>query len=93
MSLSKNSPAPAFSPLYKQVIGLLTRSLELGEWKPGVALPSEAELAVRFGVSGHDDQIDTLSGGIAMISTPKTTRLQFAVAKSQPEGVSYGISG
>ena len=51
MSLSKNSPAPAFSPLYKQVIGLLTRSLELGEWKPGVALPSEAELAVRFGVS------------------------------------------
>ena len=51
MSLSKNSPAPAFSPLYKQVIVLLTRSLELGEWKPGVALPSEAELAVRFGVS------------------------------------------
>ena len=51
MSLSKNSPAPAFSPLYKQVVGLLTRSLETGEWKPGIALPSEAELAVRYGVS------------------------------------------
>ncbi len=51
MSLSKNSPAPAFSPLYRQVIGLLIRSLEAGEWGPGIALPSEAELAVRYGVS------------------------------------------
>lgn len=51
MSPSTTTPALAFRPLYKQVVGLITRSLEIGEWKPGVALPSEAELAVRYGVS------------------------------------------
>jgi GntR family transcriptional regulator len=44
-------PAPAFSPLYRQIKGLLTRSLTLAEWKPGQALPSEPELAQRFKVS------------------------------------------
>jgi GntR family transcriptional regulator len=43
--------APAFSPLYLQIKALLTRSLTLGEWKPGEALPSETELASRFKVS------------------------------------------
>ena len=43
--------APAFSPLYQQIKGLLTRSLTLGDWKAGEALPSEPELAVRFKVS------------------------------------------
>jgi len=42
---------PAFSPLYQQIQGLLTRSLTQAEWKPGEALPSEAELALRFKVS------------------------------------------
>jgi GntR family transcriptional regulator len=42
---------PAFSPLYQQIKGLLTRSLTLGEWKAGEALPSEPELAQRFKVS------------------------------------------
>jgi len=51
MSVSPENPSLTFSPLYKQVVGLLVRSLEAGEWKPGVALPSEAELAVRYGVS------------------------------------------
>jgi len=45
------SAAPAFSPLYQQIKGLLTRSLTLGEWKAGEALPSEPELAQRFKVS------------------------------------------
>ena len=31
--------------------GLLERSLEAGEWRPGEAIPSEHELAGRFGVS------------------------------------------
>jgi predicted phage terminase large subunit-like protein len=48
---------------------------------------------IRFGVSGHDDQVDTMSGVLQMISVPKSTRLTFAVAKSQPEGVSYGTAG
>ena len=43
--------APAFSPLYRQIKELLTRSLTLAEWKPGEALPSEPELAQRFKVS------------------------------------------
>jgi GntR family transcriptional regulator len=43
--------APAFSPLYQQIKGLLTRSLSASEWKPGEALPSEPELAQRFKVS------------------------------------------
>ena len=42
---------PAFSPLYQQVMGLLTSSLSRSEWKAGEALPSEGELAQRFKVS------------------------------------------
>mgnify|MGYP001764080341 CR=1 FL=1 len=46
-----DTSAPAFSPLYQQIKGLLTRSLTLGEWKAGEALPAEPELAQRFKVS------------------------------------------
>ena len=50
-----NSPSmlasPTFSPLYRQIRALITRSLESGEWRPGDIIPSEAELAGRFGVS------------------------------------------
>ena len=44
-------PAPAFSPLYQQIKGLILQSLQAGEWKPGEAIPSEMELAARFKVS------------------------------------------
>ncbi len=44
-------PTPSFSPLYQQIKALLTRSLQQGEWKPGEAIPSEVDLAVRFKVS------------------------------------------
>lgn len=43
--------APAFSPLYQQIKVLILTSLQTGEWKPGELIPSEMELAVRFGVS------------------------------------------
>jgi GntR family transcriptional regulator len=43
--------APAFKPLYLQVKDLLVASLESGEWRPGEAIPSESDLALRFGVS------------------------------------------
>ena len=50
-----NPPAqthsPTFSPLYRQIRGLILRSLESGEWGPGELIPSESELAERFGVS------------------------------------------
>src|SRR5439155_12810266 len=45
------APAHAFKPLDLQVKGLLVASLESGEWRPGEAIPSEGELAIRFGVS------------------------------------------
>ena len=43
--------APTFSPLYRQIKALITAGLRTGEWKPGALIPSEKELAVRFGVS------------------------------------------
>ncbi len=49
--LAPGAESPAFSPLYQQIKGLLTRSLTVGEWKAGAALPSESELAQRFKVS------------------------------------------
>jgi GntR family transcriptional regulator len=48
---SQDPPVTAFRPLYLQVKGLLVASLEAGEWRPGEAIPSEGELAARFGVS------------------------------------------
>lgn len=51
MNRSPTSLSPTFSPLYRQIRGLITRSLESGEWGPGDLIPSESELAVRFGVS------------------------------------------
>jgi len=41
----------AYSPLYQQIKALLLQSLDLGEWKPGEAIPSEVDLATRFQVS------------------------------------------
>jgi GntR family transcriptional regulator len=43
--------SPAFNPLYRQIRGLILRSLESGEWRPGDIIPSESELSLRFGVS------------------------------------------
>src|ERR1700758_4499992 len=45
------APPPTFSPLYQQIKGLITQSLESGEWKPGEIIPSEVELAARYKVS------------------------------------------
>jgi GntR family transcriptional regulator len=42
---------PTFQPLYVQIKALLERSLAGGDWRPGEAIPSEAELARRFGVA------------------------------------------
>jgi len=43
--------SPTFSPLYRQIKDLMVKSLEAAEWGPGDAIPSEAELALRFNVS------------------------------------------
>jgi GntR family transcriptional regulator len=46
-----SATAASFQPLYLQIEGLIERSLEAGEWRPGEAIPSEIELAGRYGVS------------------------------------------
>ena len=51
MNRPATTHSPTFSPLYQQIRALITRSLESGEWKPGDIIPSESELAERFGVS------------------------------------------
>ena len=43
--------APRFSPLYRQIKGLLLEGLRNGEWRPGEVIPSEVDLAARFHVS------------------------------------------
>ncbi|MBW7860180.1 MAG: GntR family transcriptional regulator [Rhodocyclaceae bacterium] len=43
--------SPTFSPLYRQIKGLMIQALEAGEWLPGQMIPSEQELAARFSVS------------------------------------------
>lgn len=43
--------SPTFSPLYRQIKGLILQALDNGEWRPGESIPSEIELAQRFGVS------------------------------------------
>jgi GntR family transcriptional regulator len=40
-----------FSPLYRQIRDRLVHSLQSGEWRPGEAIPSEIDLASRYGVS------------------------------------------
>lgn len=50
MTQATTPAAPQYRPLYVQVKELLTRSLA-AEWTPGETIPSELELAARFGVS------------------------------------------
>ncbi|MDQ2916262.1 MAG: GntR family transcriptional regulator [Pseudomonadota bacterium] len=42
---------PTFRPLYGQIRALIEQALDAGEWAPGRSIPSELELAARFGVS------------------------------------------
>ena len=49
--LQEAHASPTFSPLYRQIKSLILQGLESGEWRPGESIPSETELASRFGVS------------------------------------------
>jgi GntR family transcriptional regulator len=49
---TRSSPArPLYRPLYHQIKELLIKSLAALEWRPGETIPSELDLAARFGVS------------------------------------------
>ncbi len=51
MALPTLPATPSFAPLYVQIKALLEQALEAREWRPGEAIPSEIELASRYGVS------------------------------------------
>jgi len=87
---------PSFSPLYQQIKGLLMRSLQGGEWKPGEAIPSEIELAARFKVSQGTVRkaIDELAtenllvrrqGKGTFVATHAEERTQYRFLRLQPD--------
>ena len=47
----KSDASATFQPLYAQVKALLIRRIASGEWKPGVMIPNEFQLAGEFNVS------------------------------------------
>ena len=72
----------SFVPLYYQLQEVLKEQIESGVWAPGEALPSEPELARRFGISRvvvrqalailHDDrQIVRIKGRGTFVAQPK----------------------
>ena len=99
-SPSPNAPAesgsPAFSPLYRQIKTLMTRSLQLGEWRPGDAIPSEMELAARFKVSqgtvrkaidelATDNLLVRRQGKGTFVATHAEEKVQFRFLRLTPD--------
>lgn len=91
-----NHPAPIFSPLYRQIKGLIMQSLESGEWRPGEAIPSEIELAARYKVSQGTVRkaIDELAaekhllrrqGKGTFVATHDEARAQFRFLRLMPD--------
>jgi len=87
---------PSFSPLYQQIKELLLQSLQLGEWQPGEAIPSEMDLAERFQVSQGTVRkaIDELAGDNILIrrqgvgtfvATHLEERVQYRFLKLMPD--------
>jgi GntR family transcriptional regulator len=87
---------PAFSPLYRQIKGLITRELQAGAWKPGEAIPSELDLASRFKVSQGTVRkaIDELAkehllvrrqGKGTFVATHAEQQVQFRFLKLKPD--------
>lgn len=86
-----------FSPLYRQIKGLLLRSLDEGEWRPGELIPSEIELATRFQVSQGTVRkaVDELAaenllvrrqGKGTYVGTHHEPRAQFRFLRVVPDG-------
>jgi GntR family transcriptional regulator len=91
-----SAPAPTFSPLYKQIKGLIMQSLESGEWRPGEAIPSEIELAASYKVSQGTVRkaIDELAaenyllrrqGKGTFVATHDEARAQFRFLRLMPD--------
>ena len=91
-----NNPAPTFSPLYRQIKGLIMQSLESGDWRPGESIPSEIDLAVRYKVSQGTVRkaIDELAaekhllrrqGKGTFVATHDEARAQFRFLRLMPD--------
>jgi GntR family transcriptional regulator len=103
-SATSASPAPAFSPLYQQIKGLILGSLRSGEWKPGESIPSEMDLAARFRVSQGTVRkaIDELAaenlllrrqGKGTFVATHAEQQVQFRFLKLVPDSGTRGSEG
>jgi len=88
--------APAFSPLYRQIKGLILKSLQAAEWRPGDAIPSEMELAGRFRVSqgtvrkaidelAADNLLVRRQGKGTFVATHAEQRVQYRFLKLVPD--------
>lgn len=97
-------PAPAFSPLYQQIKGLMLQSLQAGEWKPGESIPSEMDLAARFRVSQGTVRkaIDELAGENLLlrrqgkgtfVSTHAEQHVQYRFLRLMPDSGSATTEG
>ncbi len=98
------SPTPSFSPLYRQIKGLILNGLRVGEWKPGEAIPSEMDLATRFHVSQGTVRkaIDELAaenllvrrqGKGTFVATHAEQQVQFRFLKLVPDSGKPGSEG
>jgi len=101
---SASSSAPAFSPLYQQIKGLILNSLRAGEWKPGESIPSETDLAVRYRVSQGTVRkaIDELAsenlllrrqGKGTYVATHAEQQVQFRFLRLVPDSGTRGSEG
>jgi len=85
-----------FSPLYQQIRARLEHSLQAGEWRPGDVIPSETELAARYGVSQGTVRkaIDALAaenllvrrqGRGTFVASHQEARAQFRFLRLRPD--------
>ena len=97
-------PAPAFSPLYQQIKGLILQGLETGEWKPGEAIPSEMELATRFRVSqgtvrkaidelASDNLVVRRQGKGTFVATHAERHVQYRFLRLLPDTGDLSVEG
>lgn len=88
--------APAFSPLYQQIKGLILQGMQSGEWKPGEMMPSEMDLAARYRVSqgtvrkaidelGAENLVVRRQGKGTFVATHAEQQVQYRFLKLQPD--------
>lgn len=95
---------PSFSPLYQQIKALILQSLQTAEWKPAEAIPSEMELASRYGVSqgtvrkaidelAQDNLLVRRQGKGTFVATHSAQHVQTRFLRLVPDDVLDGENG